>query len=85
MSERNYWLLFLTSQIVGATLPSLGNVHLNIVPLLIGGLLLFPGILIELVFPPNPNTTLVIVSVVFINTAAWYFLRKILLLKSTVP
>jgi hypothetical protein len=82
VSKRNYWLLFIACQTVGAVLPLFGNVHMNIAPLLLGGILLFPGDLIELAFPPNVSPLLEIASAIFINVGVWYLFRKILLLDS---
>jgi hypothetical protein len=83
VSKRDYWLLFIACQGVGAVLPSFGNVHVNIAPILLGGLLLFPGDLIELALPANVSPSLEIISAVLINAVVWYLLRKILLLDST--
>jgi hypothetical protein len=75
VSKRNYWLLFIACQTVGAVLPLFGNVHMNIAPLLLGDL-------IELAFPPNVSPLLEIASAIFINVGVWYLFRKILLLDS---
>jgi hypothetical protein len=77
VSKRNYWLLFLACQTVGAVVPLFGNVHMNIAPIVLGVLLLFPGVFIESTFPPNASTSLVVVAVVLINGVVWYWLWKI--------
>jgi hypothetical protein len=85
MNKRNYWLLFIASQTVGAVLPLFGNVHMNIAPIIVGGLLLFPGDLIELAFPPNVSPPLEFASAILINAVVWYLIRKMVLLDSTAP
>lgn len=83
MSNRNFWLLFAAVQAVGAILLHFGNVNMITVPVLLGGLLLLPGDVVELVYPPNINPWLEIASVILINAAAWYVFRRIFLFDST--
>lgn len=82
VSSRNFWLLFAAVQAVGAILPHFGNVNMNTVPVILGGLLLLPGDVVELVYPPNINPWLEIASVILINAAAWYVFRRTFLLDS---
>jgi hypothetical protein len=41
-----HWILFVVSQSDGLALPRFGNVHSNIIPLIVGPILLLPGSLI---------------------------------------
>jgi len=55
---------------------------MNIVPILLGVLLLFPGVFIEPAFPPNASTSLELVAVVLINGVVWYLFWKMVPRKS---
>ncbi len=84
MSNRAYWLLFVAVQTVGAILPKFANVHSNIVPLIAGLVLLFPGDLLASIFSGKMNPLIFYPAVLLINFGAWYVLRKMLLLKADV-
>ena len=75
-----YWILFVAIQSVGLLLPRFGNVHSNILPILVGPILLLPGSLIGFFFPDS-SSLLVNGSgyalVIGINLAAWYFVAKL--------
>jgi len=50
---------------------------MNIAPIILGVLLLFPGVFIESAFAPNASTPLVVFAVALINGVVWYWLWKI--------
>jgi hypothetical protein len=70
-----YWLLFGAVQTLGLVLASFANVHANALPLLLGVILLFPGILVGFVFRLPDSVGLPLA--VFINAAAWYGVARI--------
>lgn len=70
-----YWLLFGAVQTLGLVLPGFANVHTNPLPLLLGAVLLFPGILVGFAFRLPDSVGLPLA--VFINAAVWYLLGKI--------
>ena len=80
MSKRNYLLLFGAAQIVGLIAPRFANVHTNPFPLFLGVVLLLPGCLVGFVFHLSDPVALALA--VPINAAAWFLLRRILLLDS---
>lgn len=79
MSKRNYWILFAATQVCGMVIPYFGNVHINIMPMLIGVVLLLPGILLDMI-PAIDHlpTAAMLLFAVLANSIAWFLLRKIL-------
>jgi hypothetical protein len=70
-----YWIVFVALQVLGLLLPSLGNVHSNAAPILIGPILLLPGSLIGFLFPDSSWWGWYAL-VVGINLVVWYFAAK---------
>jgi hypothetical protein len=50
-----YWILFAATQVVGLLLPPLGNVHINVLPIVIGTILLLPGSLVGFLLPDSSS------------------------------
>ena len=73
-SKRNYWILFAAVQMVGIVVPSLADLHTNPLPLMMGIVLLLPGVLAGLAFDMHGPVALPLAVV--LNAAAWYFVRK---------
>jgi hypothetical protein len=81
MRKLNYWLLFAATQLCGTVIPYFGNVHMNIVPIMLGAALLFPGIMAENISAiDHLPTAMLFAVVILLNAAVWYLIRKILLL-----
>ena len=75
----NYWLLFAATQLCGTVVPYFGNVHMNILPIVIGVALLFPGVLVENISSINHLPTAVLFTlVILLNAVVWHLIRKIL-------
>jgi hypothetical protein len=84
MSKRNYWILFAATQVCGIVIPYFGNVHINIMPMLIGMALLLPGILLDMI--PSIDhlpTAVMLLLAVLANSIAWFLLRKVLRLDAS--
>lgn len=73
-SKRNYWLLFAAVQTVGIIVPSFADLHTNPLPLLLGIVLLLPGVLVGLAFDMHGPVAEAVAVV--LNLATWYFVRK---------
>jgi hypothetical protein len=67
-----YWILFVAVQAIGLLLPSLGNVHSNIAPILIGPILLLPGSLIDFFLQDSSWWGSYAVAI-GVNLTVWYF------------
>jgi len=73
-SKRNYWLLFVAIQAVGLTVPSFADLHTNPLPLLLGIILLLPGVFVGLALDMQGIVAETVA--VLLNAAAWYAVRK---------
>ena len=74
-----YWIVFGTVQVVGAVLPWFGNVHSNIMPVLLSALLLIPGSIVA----SHPAFERLHVAAQFafvfsLNLLVWYLIKKLL-------
>lgn len=70
-----YWVGFIVCQALGAILPLFGNVHMNVFPMLLGLVLLLPGILVVAPFKELPEIALLAIAVA-VNFGAWWFVSS---------
>ena len=63
---------------MGPILPYFGNVHMNIMPIVIAAVLTFPGdLIVDNIFR---DPVLYTFAAILINAGVWYLIRKMFLL-----
>lgn len=67
-----HWALFGVVQAAGITLVAVSNIHTNVLPLIVGPLLLAPGIFISSSLNLGGSVHSLI-AVVLLNAAVWHF------------
>ena len=70
-----HWALFGTVQGLGIALLAASNIHTNVLPLIIGYLLLAPGIFISSKLDLGGSAQSAIIAVL-INAVVWHFVTK---------